>query len=617
MKHLSKLIFSISLAALFCCVHSPFDGVAFGAASIPVVTPLPVIKEGAVTPTRIAQQPSTGNIFVTDPHAEGILVYNSVGNLLRKIKTTVEPGGIAFAKNGDLLVTQVTYIAALDPTNNWAERPQHIGAFTYAFAIAVDNVGTGTGKIFVSDIKDYHVQVFNDAYAPVDVSAGTGHDPASAKTNTIGADRMYWDGLLAFFFNRPAGVTIEKKSGMLAVVDSLSDQIVFFDQAGNFISAIGTPGYDESHQYLMLTYPQSIAFDYDAVGNLSRAYILDTNQSYVMVLDATSPSGPLVDAFGFCSWTWLADIGLYGNDNGDLIVPSDILIDAYNPANNRLLVSNGFGSLSVFGLSSIQPYDVTIDNIQNTSMRVNWRNASASFDSIRIYRSTIEGQLGIQVGGVIPKTATSFTDTGLTQYTTYYYTVRAVSGGVPTTNIDQVSAKTLGMFNLTVNINGNGSVNGGSTNVSAACTNGPCTSSQPSDALVTLTATAAGQSVFDGWTGDCFTTADTCMITMDKVMSVTAFFTAKMAFRVDGAYFDNLQDAYREAKNGSVIRVLEGTWPSTKHATEFMTAWQAKSVTIEGGYEATFTSNAGKSSTVVGRTNLTAGKVVMKQFRLK
>jgi hypothetical protein len=248
---------------------------------------------------------------------------------------------------------------------------------------------------------------------------------------------------------------------------------------------------------------------------------------------------------------------------------------------------------------------------------VNWTNSSAAFDSIQVFRSTTQGVLGTQVGGIIAKTQSSFTDNGLNQYTTYYYTVRAVSGGVPTTNIDQVSDKTTGIFGLTINISGNGSVNGGSTNVSASCTSGSCLSSQPADALVTLTATPTGQSVFDGWTGDCFTTSDVCLITMDKVMSVNAFFKTQLAFRVDGAYYDNLQDAYSKAHDGSVIKVLEGTWPSTTQATEYMTAWQAKSVTIEGGYEATFTTNAGKSSTVIGRANLNAGKVVMKQFRLK
>jgi hypothetical protein len=109
---------------------------------------------------------------------------------------------------------------------------------------------------------------------------------------------------------------------------------------------------------------------------------------------------------------------------------------------------------------------------------------------------------------------------------------------------------------------------------------------------------------------------------MDAAKSVTASFVAKPAFRVDGAYFDNLQDAYdaaaaRTAPDTAVIKVLAGTWPSTLNPTEYMTAWQNKTVIIEGGYDATFTNNAGGSSTVVGRANLSAGMVIMKQVKLK
>jgi len=338
---------------------------------------------------------------------------------------------------------------------------------------------------------------------------------------------------------------------------------------------------------------------------LSRVYVLDTNQSYVMVLDGTAPNPS--------GWTRLSGIGSYGHANGNLIVPSDILIDTKDPDNNRLFVSNGFGSISVFGLASLQPYNVNITSITNTSLTVNWSNSSTPFQWVRVYRSTLEGQLGTLVSGNLASTLTSFPDASLNPYTTYYYTVRAVdNASLETPNVSQVSAKTTGDFGLALNIVGNGQING-----SVTCTGGTCLSSQPSDSLISLTASASGVSVFTGWTGDCFTTSDTCLITMDAAKFVTASFTAKQAFRVDGAYFDNLSDAYRAAKHGSVIRVMAGTWPSTTHPTEYMTAWQAKTVTIEGGYDPTFTSNAGGSSTVVGRTNLNAGKVIMKQFKMK
>jgi len=616
MGHVNRFAFIAGLAALVCCGVSLFSGYAFSATTAPVVTALPVFKEGAVTPTRMTQD-SLGYIYVTDPHAEGVMKYDSVGNLVQNIITAKEPGGIAFAKNGDLLVTQGEYIAVLNPASG-AEKSR-FGVFKSAFSIAVDNRPAGTGNIFVSDIKNYCVQVFNDLYSPVDVSAGTGHNSMNAsteyKSNFIGDSQIAWFAGPGFF-NRPAGVAIEKSSGKLAVVDSLNGKVQFFDQNGNIAGELGRFGYDPSRsQFIMLTYPQSIAFEYAAAGTLDRAYILDTNQSYVMILDATTPILPN-DTYNQSQtkWTWLADIGLYGHHNGNLIVPSDILVDTKDPSNNRLLVSNGFGSLSVFGLSSLLPYNVTIDSITSTSMRINWsKPSSASIKYFHVYRSTAEGQLGSLVGGNLPAATTSFVDTPLAQYTTYYYTVRTVDlADKETNNASQVSAKTAGSFNLTVNINGNGQVNG-----SAVCTSGACTSPQPSDTLITLTAAATGQSVFEGWTGDCFTTSETCLITMNAAKSVTALFSAKPAFRVDGAYFDNLQDAYREAKDGSVIKVLAGTWPSTTHATEYMTAWQGKTVAIEGGYDPTFTDNTGGSSAVVGRINLNAGKVIMKQFRLQ
>jgi len=604
MKQRNQFILTLSVLASFCCGVSPFGGIAFGA--VPVVTPLPVFKEGTVTPTRLASD-GIGNIYVTDPHAEGVLTFNNVGKLVQKIITAKEPGGVAIAPNGDLLVTQGTYVVALD-RNSGSEKAR-FGTFKSAFSITVDTravAAGGTGRIYVSDIQDYCVQVFSSTYTPVPLAAA---DPGNVSlgipakpSNSFGASQVNY-GTGAAYFNRPAGVAFEKSSGRVAVVDSLNGKIKFFDADGNYVATLGTFGYVKN--FVRFTYPQAIAFEYTAGGVLNHAYVLDTNQAYVMALDATNPLPNL--------WTNILEIGGYGHANGNLIAPSDVLVDTTDPDNNRLFVTNGFGSLTVYGLGSLQPYNVAIDSVTSTSMRVNWANSATPFKYVHVYRSSVEGQLGSLVGGDLPSTTTTFTDTGLAQYTTYFYTVRAVdTTDAETANVSQVSAKTTGQFPLLVNINGDGSVNG-----SAACTGGVCTSSQPSDALITLTATATGQSVFEGWTGDCFTTADTCLITMDAAKSVTAFFAARLAFRVDGAYFDNLQDAYSAANDGSVIKVLAGTWPSTTHPTEFMTAWQSKSVTIEGGYDPTFTTNAGASSTAVGRANLNAGKVVMKQFKLK
>ena len=89
------------------------------------------------------------------------------------------------------------------------------------------------------------------------------------------------------------------------------------------------------------------------------------------------------------------------------------------------------------------------------------------------------------------------------------------------------------------------------------------------------------------------------------------------AFRVDNVYYDNLQDAYTNAADRSIIRVLAGVWPSTYHPTEYLEAGDSKIVTIEGGYDPAFTSNIGGMSTISGRTNLNTGKVVMKQIIIR
>ena len=564
MKKWNKFIITLSVLASFCCGVSPFDGMAFGA--VPVVTPLPVFKEGTVTPTRLASD-GLGNVYVTDPHAGGVLKFNSVGKLVQKIITAKEPDGIAIAQNGDLLVTQDNYVVALD--RNTGSEKARFGTFKSAFAITVDTravAAGGTGRIYVSDIADYCVQVFSDTYSPVFLAA---HDPGGFNVNGVtpvppkpdnsfGASQIAYGAIGLTRFNRPAGVAFEKSSGRVAVVDSLNGKIKFFDADGNYITALGIFGYVKNT--VRFTYPQAIDFEYAAGGVLSRAYVLDTYQAYVMVLDATNPLPNL--------WTNISEIGGYGHANGYLISPSDVMVDTTDPANNRLFVTNGFGSLTVYGLGSLQPYNVAVDSVTSTSMRVNWANSTTPFKYVRVYRSTVEGELGTNVSGDLPSTATSFVTTPLAQYTTYYYTVRAVDlVDNETDNISQVSAKTTGLFNLAININGSGSVNG-----SAACTGGTCTSSQPSDALITLTATATGQSVFEGWTGDCFTTADTCLVTMDAAKSVTAFFASRISSANSCMADFGRPDCCSSAANSTVGNRL---FKSSKPAVDFSTNWRS------------------------------------------
>ena len=73
-------------------------------------------------------------------------------------------------------------------------------------------------------------------------------------------------------------------------------------------------------------------------------------------------------------------------------------------------------------------------------LRVTWSNpADSDFDHVRIYRSTAAGTLGSVVVDNVK--TTTYTDTALTDGTTYYYTVRSVDlVGNASTNTDQHSA---------------------------------------------------------------------------------------------------------------------------------------------------------------------------------
>ena len=63
-----------------------------------------------------------------------------------------------------------------------------------------------------------------------------------------------------------------------------------------------------------------------------------------------------------------------------------------------------------------------------------------------------------------------------------------------------------------------------------SCTSGTCSASFPEGQSVTLTATAAGDSVFSGWSGDCASaTGNTCTLSVDAAKNVGAVFTSNSA----------------------------------------------------------------------------------------
>jgi len=73
------------------------------------------------------------------------------------------------------------------------------------------------------------------------------------------------------------------------------------------------------------------------------------------------------------------------------------------------------------------PSSVTLDTSAEDKITLSWTKADNSSDgTIEIYRST-DGSLGTEITGGLSPTATSYTDTGLSDGEQYYYTIRRVT----------------------------------------------------------------------------------------------------------------------------------------------------------------------------------------------
>lgn len=279
------------------------------AAPAPIVEVQGPLTEGIRSPLRIAAD-STGIGYVTDSLAGGVLKFDTFGHMTGMVKTAKPAQGIALLNDGTLLVGEGDSVAMYDASGVETGRlGSGAGQFKMANGITVDNDGT----IYVVDSLDNCVQVFNAAGAYV--------------------RRFGIFGTAAGKFSTPTGIAYEKVSGQVAVADTRNGRVQFFDKSGVWKRTVGAFGSGP----LRFSAPQGVSFEYTggATPALKRMYVVDTFQSQVQVIDmAATP-------------VFLSYIGGYGSSNGKLMVPSDVLFDQ---ANGRLLVVNGYGNVTVYGI---------------------------------------------------------------------------------------------------------------------------------------------------------------------------------------------------------------------------------------------------------------------------
>jgi photosystem II stability/assembly factor-like uncharacterized protein len=174
---------------------------------------------------------------------------------------------------------------------------------------------------------------------------------------------------------------------------------------------------------------------------------------------------------------------------------------------------------------------------------------------------------------------------------------------------------TFGYYTLTAGFTGTGRGTVTSDPTGMACGSG-CSRQFEFASYVTLAATPADYSTFDGWTGACFGTA--CGLTMDADKIVGAIFNldttrkARIPYPAQFLYFSTLQAAYNAANSIYPVQA----WGTD--FTEDVIAADAgnKAVTLKGGYNGAYLSNDGYT-TLHGSLTVTKGSLTVEQLKIR
>jgi hypothetical protein len=164
------------------------------------------------------------------------------------------------------------------------------------------------------------------------------------------------------------------------------------------------------------------------------------------------------------------------------------------------------------------PANLTATIASANQIDLSW-TASSGATRYYVYRATASGGPYTRVAS---RSSTTFSDTGLSCGTPYYYVVRAVKNGTcESVDSTQVIATTAGCL-LTISRTGAGAVTSSPTGINCGA---DCSEPYSYGTSVTLTATPA--SGFHGWSGAC-TGTESCVVNMDQAKSVTATFDARV-----------------------------------------------------------------------------------------
>jgi hypothetical protein len=395
-----------------------------------------------------------------------------------------------------------------------------------------------------------------------------------------------------------------------------------------------------------------------AVDNAGNIYIADRNNyrirkvavgTGIITTVAGNGSGGFSGDNGTATSAGFFPWGLAVDGNGNLYIadPSSSRIRLVVAENGIIttVAGNGVGGFSGDGGSATSatlaaPMGVAVDSIGNLYIadyinnRI--RRVSAALKTLTVASSNPANGINITVspvdinsnsGGPTPLARSYAQDANVT------LTAPATSGGnyfSGWTGCDNTSGQTCKVsmsadktvtasfvtsiyksLNVSITGTGSGSVNSipsGPIACSYSPLAGNCSTSQPADTTLTLAASPSGDSTFNGWSGACTNSISNCDVLMNSDKILTATFSLAPLARILTAPYNTLQLAYNAAANsGSVIMLKEGD-PGSALGT--FNANLDKSVTLRGGYNATYQTNSG-SSVILGPVTIDTGTVII------
>jgi hypothetical protein len=187
-------------------------------------------------------------------------------------------------------------------------------------------------------------------------------------------------------------------------------------------------------------------------------------------------------------------------------------------------------------------------------------------------------------------------------------TTRSVAGSVATATYT-VSAQ----YPLYVNVTGFGQITGianSQTVVNCSTGNtGTCSPQLDPGTQVQLTALASGDAYFSSWWNCPSPSGNTCAVTMNSQQNVNATFIA--AVRLNGVDKPTIQQAFDDASSGGVVKAQARDFYDAN-----LTMTTAGSLTLQGGYDSGYSTNAGYSI-LHGVLTIINGNLTVDRFSIR